>query len=60
MKPHNVLERAAAILEREAAGIRNGHTIDGRWDGTREAKRDHDEMLRVAAQLRQVEVPDAA
>jgi hypothetical protein len=55
-----MLERAAAILEREAAGIRNGHTIDGRWDGTREAKRDHDEMLRLAAQLRQVEVPDAA
>jgi hypothetical protein len=55
-------ERAAEILEREAEGIRDGHTLDGRWNTLREedrqAKRDHDEMLRIAAQLRQPEPTD--
>jgi hypothetical protein len=40
-------------IEREAEGIRAALATFGRWDGTPEAKRDHDEMLRIAAQLRQ-------
>jgi hypothetical protein len=38
-------------IEREAEGIRAALATFGRWDGTPEAKRDHDEMLRIAAQL---------
>jgi hypothetical protein len=60
MKPRALLDRAAAIIEREAMGIRVAHATFGRWDDCREAKRDHDEMLRVAAQLRQAEAFDAA
>jgi hypothetical protein len=60
MKPRALLDRAAAILEREAEGIRAAHATFGRWDDTPEAKHDHDEMLRIAAQLRQAEAFDAS
>jgi hypothetical protein len=60
MKPRKLLDRATAILEREAEGIRAAHATFGRWDDCREAKRDHDEMLRIAAQLRQAEAFDAS
>jgi hypothetical protein len=60
MKPRKLLDRAAAIIEREAEGIRAALATFGRWDDTPEAKRDHDEMLRIAAQLRQTEAFDAA
>ncbi|MDR5797207.1 MULTISPECIES: hypothetical protein [Caballeronia] len=60
MKPRALLDRAAAIIEREAEGIRAAHGTFGRWDDCKEAKRDHDEMLRIAAQLRQAEAFDAA
>jgi hypothetical protein len=43
MKPRKLLDRAAAILEREAEGIRAAHATFDRWDDCREAKRDHDE-----------------
>jgi hypothetical protein len=49
MKPRKLLDRAAAIIEREAEGIRAALATFGRWDDTPEAKRDHDEMLRIAA-----------
>jgi hypothetical protein len=60
MKPRALLDRAAAIIEREAEGIRAAHAMFGRWDNTSEAKRDHEEMLRIAAQLRQAEAFDAS
>lgn len=56
MKPRKLLDRAAAIIEREAMGIRVAHATFGRWDNCKEAKRDHDEMVRIAAQLRQSEL----
>lgn len=59
MKPRQLLDRAAAIIEREAEGIRAAHATFGRWDDTPEAKRDYTEMLRIAAQLRQAEAFDS-
>lgn len=60
MKPRALLDRAAAIIEREAEVIRAAHSSFGRWDDCKEVKRDHDEMLRIAAQLRKAEAFDAA
>jgi len=51
MKPRKLLDRAAAIIERDAERIRAALATFGRRDDTPEAKCDHDEMLRIAAQL---------
>ena len=50
-----LLERSAEVLEREAAGIKEAHTRNRRWDGERatEARADHDEMKALAKRLRQ-------
>lgn len=47
-----LLQRAAELLEREAATIAFCHCYRGDWTGDLDAKADHDEMLSVAAELR--------
>lgn len=50
-----LLRAAAEILERDAAILRDSHSVRGDW-GTDEcdkiAKTDHDEMLMIARDLR--------
>lgn len=46
--------RAAAELELYANELRAAHTVDGEWGGEREARRDHDRLLRLAARLRRL------
>jgi hypothetical protein len=52
------IRRAAAILEEFAHSLFDAHTVGGEWilDGPsdRRAKKDHDEMLRLASYLRQL------
>jgi hypothetical protein len=46
---------AAGLLEREAEALRLSHTVRGRWScfrTDRSTKRDHDDMLATARQLR--------
>lgn len=45
--------RAAAELELYANELRIAYTLDGQWD-EREARRDHDRLLRLAARLRRL------
>ena len=46
--------RAAAELELYANELRIAHTMDGQWGDERDARRDHDRLLRLAARLRRL------
>jgi hypothetical protein len=48
-----LLERCAEVLEREAAGLRDAHTLRGRWPkGEDSVRADYTEMRDLAKQLR--------
>lgn len=53
MTPATLL-RAAEIIERDAERIANAywHPGDGLWDENGRARREHDENLAIAAELR--------
>lgn len=52
-----IVQRAATILEQEAARIKMCHTLaGGQWpDQYRKAKADHDEYVAIAAELRRTD-----
>jgi len=57
MTSRDLLLRAAEILEREAQSLADGHTTHaGQWvlayPSDRRAKKDHDEMLAIASELK--------
>lgn len=63
LRAKRVMRRAAEILESEAQTLFMCHSLSGEWSGggSDEAKAAHDEMLQIAADLRDLsaEAPDA-
>jgi hypothetical protein len=48
-----LLERCAEVIDREAAGLRDAHTLRGRWPkGEDSVRADYTEMRDLAKQLR--------
>jgi hypothetical protein len=43
---------AAELLEKEATGIMECHTLDGDWGRHKGAKADYEDMIQTARQLR--------
>ena len=50
----SLLQRAARLLEQQAAGIQKSKTEAGSWAGARASKREFDALMRDARDLRSV------
>jgi hypothetical protein len=49
------MHRAADILEREAAALKESHTVNGMWGSDKcdkDARAEYDEMMEIAKDLR--------